>query len=121
VLVISTESLDDPWHLFAVVGAKRSRPDVASRADLQEEGRSALVIGSFEDADEVVGTHGPVDLQAAPVLLGEFGGTIGSLDGLLNGNYPFIGKVQQDDVGVHDCVLLSDPPRTDGSTFPPQA
>jgi hypothetical protein len=58
VLVISAESFDDPLHLFAVVGAKRSRPDVTSHADLQEEGRSALVVRSFEDGDEVVGTHG---------------------------------------------------------------
>jgi hypothetical protein len=75
VFVISAESFDDPLHLFAVVGPKRSRPDVTSHANLQEEGRSALVVGSFEDGDEVVGTHGPVDLQVAPVLLGKFGGT----------------------------------------------
>jgi hypothetical protein len=53
--------------------------DVAQRANLQEEGASTLVVGGFDDGDDVLGTHGPVELQAAPVLLGELTGTIDSL------------------------------------------
>jgi hypothetical protein len=102
VFVISAESLDDPRHLFAVVGAKRSRPDGSPRAGLQQVGRSTLVVGGLEDADEVVGTYGPVEpLEASPVLLGAFSCSIGSLDGVLNCPYPFVGEVQQDDVGRH--------------------
>jgi hypothetical protein len=86
VVVISAESLDDPQHLFAVVGPKRSSPDDSPGADIQEEGGSTLDVGGFEDVDDVVGTDGPVSLQAAPVLLlSEFLGTSGSLGGLPNG------------------------------------
>jgi hypothetical protein len=61
----------------------------------------------LEDVNDVEGTHGPVGLQAAPVLLlGEFGGTIGSLDGLLNGRYPLVREVQQRNEGGHDDYLL---------------
>jgi hypothetical protein len=41
--------------------------------------------------------------------LGDFGGSIASLDGLLNGPYPLIGEVEQGNVGGHDRFLLSDP------------
>jgi hypothetical protein len=64
--MISTESLENPLHLVVIVGAKRGRPDVAPRASLQQEGGSALVVGGFDDADQVVRTHGPVELQAPP-------------------------------------------------------
>ena len=107
MLPISAEPLEDPRHLFAVVGAKRSRPDVAQRAALQEQGGGALVIGGFEDGNDVVGPYGSVDLfEARAVLLGEFLELGSPIDGLRNGPYPLVGPVDQRNVGGHDCFLL---------------
>src|SRR5918997_3003438 len=73
--------------------------ELSSRAKLKGEGRSTLVVWSFCYADEVVGTHGPVGLhQPPPVLLGEFGDVVGSLDGSLYVLYALIGPVHQQDV-----------------------
>ncbi len=100
----SAEPPDDPGHLFAIVGTKGGRPDIAPRAKLQEEGGSGLVVGGFEDGDDVVGTYRPVDLLAAAVLPGGFGSPIGSLNGLLDGPYPLIGEVDQRNVGGHILI-----------------
>ncbi len=80
VLVNSTEPSDDPGHLFAVVGPKRSSPQVARRAKFEQQGGRTLVVGGFEYDDEVVGTHRPVDLlEPSSMLLGECVGLIASL------------------------------------------
>jgi hypothetical protein len=62
MLVASVESSDDSRHLFAIIGAKRGRPDNSPGADLQQEGGSALFVRGFEDVDNVVGPHGPVEI-----------------------------------------------------------
>ena len=64
-LAISVESLDDPRHLFAVVGTKRGGPQVASRAQFEQHGGEALVVWGLEYRDEVVRPHGPIDLLDA--------------------------------------------------------
>jgi hypothetical protein len=64
---------------------------------LQEEGVSTHLVGGFEDEDEVVGTHGPVRLQAAVLLLGgAFGELIEIPDTIPNGmvRHPLVGKVE---------------------------
>jgi hypothetical protein len=65
VLVISAEALDDSRILVAVVGTKRRRPEVASRAEFWQHARGTLVVGSLEYGDEIVGANGPVDLRDA--------------------------------------------------------
>jgi len=59
----------------------------------RRKGAGALVVGGLDYGDDVVGTHDPVELQAALVLLGDLGGTIDSLGEVLNGPYPLIGPV----------------------------
>jgi hypothetical protein len=94
VLVISTESLEDPRHLVVIAGTKRRSPEVARRAELEQHSGSALVVGSFDYDHDVVGADGPVDLlETSSMFLGECVGLIASVHGLAGIPDPLLGPV----------------------------
>src|SRR5918997_5679818 len=102
MVAISTQSLEYPRHLVAVVGPKGRGPQVAPGPQFEQHRRDALVVGGLDYGDEVVRPYRPVGLfDRRPVLLGEFVGLPTSLDGIPDVPYPLVGPVHQGHVGRH--------------------
>src|SRR5215210_4230926 len=92
MLVISDGSLDDRLHLVVIEAAKRGRPEVTRRGQLEHHGRDGLVVGGFDHAHDVVLAHRPVHMRyPRSVLLGERVGLIAPADGIPVGPDPMIG------------------------------
>ena len=81
--------------------------DVAFLAGAHGEGEHGLVVGEFEDADEVVGSEGEVDgLYSAAKGLDPVGGAVHSVGCAFDGLDAFIGVVSKDYVVRHDSLLM---------------
>ncbi len=91
----STEPFEDSAHLLAIVCAQRGGPKVPRGGQFEEEGGNAFFIRCFGYGDDVVGTHGPVDLhQPHAVLVLQLLGSLVSLDGIPDVPDPLVGPVE---------------------------
>jgi hypothetical protein len=94
-----------------VVGPKRRGPQVARRAQFEQHGRDALVVGGFDYSDDIVRPYGPVDFfDRRPVLLGKFVSLYTSVDGIPDVPHPLVGPVHQGYLGRHTCSSSFLPP-----------
>lgn len=97
-----SKPFDDPGYLFSPVGPQHGGTHATRGAEFEGEGADGLLVRGFEDADEVVGTHRPVELvYPYAVLLAELIGPVGSLQGVPHVSDTLVGPVDKAYVGGH--------------------